>query len=126
MRLVTFGPDDFPTPGVLTPLSAPLGAHTHVVDLVAAFAADGAGPPLTGGVRQLLTMSANGGLERAQAAAADGRWQTPLKAVKLHAPISDPEKIICGTHCRVVAIASPSPIIFAVLRVCVWCFRQSA
>lgn len=103
MRLVTFGPCDSPTPGVLVPLAAPLGAHTHVVDLVAAFASDGFGPPLTGGMRQLLTMSADGSLERARAAADDGRWRMLLAGVKLRAPISDPEKIICGMCSQPVA-----------------------
>ena len=52
MRLVTFSDnsDVSRRVGVLVPLSAAQGAHTFVVDLVAAFAADGKGPPLTGGV----------------------------------------------------------------------------
>ena len=98
MRLVTFGTDAAPRPGVLVPLTAALGAHTHVVDLAAAFAADGAGPALTGGMRQLLHMSEHGSLRRARAAAEDGRWRVELSTTKLHAPISDPEKIICSAH----------------------------
>ena len=98
MRLVSFTPPhDGPTStGVLVPLGAAIDTHTHVVDLVSAFLADNGGAPLTGGMRQLLTMK--DGLLRAHAAAEDGRWRTPLASVTLQAPISDPEKIICGVR----------------------------
>lgn len=119
MRLVTFGPDNAPRPGVLVPLGAGIGMHTHIVDLVAAFAVDGAGPTLTGGMRQLLASSAEGSLERARAAAGDGRWRVALSTAKLHAPISDPEKIICvgmnyHDHCTEQSFPIPKePVLFS-------------
>ena len=98
VRLVTFSSGaDAPRVGVLVPLQAKVDTHTHVVDLVAAFAADG-GAPLAGGMRHLLAILDSGGLTRVLAAAESGRWRTPVASATLHAPISDPEKIICGAR----------------------------
>lgn len=98
MRLLSFTTANAPAElavGVLVPLGSPAGAHTHVVNLTAAFATDG-GRPLARGMRQLLEeMDGGGGLERASAAAASGRWRLPLGAITVRAPIYDPEKIIC-------------------------------
>lgn len=99
VRLVSFtaGADAAPRVGVLIPLGAAEYAHTHVVDLVAAFAADG-GPPLTGGMRTLLSSLDSSSGIRVRTAAQDGRWRTALADTRLHAPITDPEKIICGAR----------------------------
>jgi len=116
MRLVSYSSAEGATalPGVLVPLGAPLDAHTHVVDLVSAFAADG-GPALTRGMRQVI----ESGLERARAAAESGSWRVPVASVKLHAPISDPEKIICVgmnyyDHCTEQNFPIPQePVLFS-------------
>ena len=121
MRLVTFSEaDERRRVGVLVPLDAALNAHTHVVDLVAAFAADGAtGPPLAGGMRQLLDGMSDGSLRRARTAAQSGRWRSALSAVTIHAPITDPEKIICigmnyYDHCTEQNFPIPKePVIFS-------------
>ena len=96
MRLVSFVGPNAPTKlqvGVLVPLDAPAGSHTHVVNLTAAFAADG-GAPLHRGMRQLLEEAdTGGGLDRAAAAVAGGRWRVCLDSVTLRAPLYDPEKV---------------------------------
>lgn len=101
MRLVSFA--GAPTAGethigVLVPLGAALDAHTHVCDLSAAYAADGAGEPLSkrGGMRELLEIAEeSGGFGRAAAAAASGRWRIALSDVRLLAPINNSEKVVC-------------------------------
>ena len=108
MRLVSFvgsnSPDRLQV-GVLFPLGGAVGTHTHVVNLTAAFAADG-GSPLHRGMRQLLEDADTGGsLDRAAAAVASGRWRVPLDAVALRAPLYDPEKVRarssrCAALCR--------------------------
>lgn len=120
MRLVSFtealAPRDVHV-GVLYPLGGAPGTHTHVVDLTAAFAADG-GAPLHRGMRQLLE-EAEVGLERAGAAAQSGRWRVDLAGVSLKAPISDPEKLICVgmnyyDHCTEQNFPIPEiPVIFS-------------
>ena len=119
MRLVTFSsekPACTAHPGVLWPLGAAVNAHTHVVDLVAAFAADG-GPALAGGTRELLSMPA--GLDRALKAAKSGQFCIALSDATLLAPISNPEKIICvgmnyHDHCTEQNFPIPKePVLFS-------------
>ena len=101
VRLVSFAPTARPDEvrvGVLVPLGAAVDTHTHVCDLSAAFASDGAGEPLSkrGGMRELLEVAdASGGFGRVAAAAATGRHRLALSEVRLLAPIDNSEKVIC-------------------------------
>lgn len=121
MRLVSFlGPNDQNLQvGVLVPLGGAVGTHTHVVNLSAAFAADG-GAPLHRGMRQLLEEADSGGsLDRAGVAVASGRWRVAIDAISLRAPLYDPEKIICVgmnyyDHCTEQNFPIPKePVIFS-------------
>ena len=119
MRYVTFSTTTNPTRrvGVLVPLGNAPGTHTHVVDLSAAFEADG-GAPLTGGMRGLLA-SLDTALPRTRTAASSGQYRTEISGATLHAPISDPEKIICVgmnyfDHCAEIGVAVPKePVLFS-------------
>ena len=101
VRLVSFAPTARPDEvrvGVLVPLGAAVDTHTHVCDLSAAFASDGAGEPLSkrGGMRELLEVAdASGGFGRVAGAAATGRHRLALSEVRLLAPIDNSEKVIC-------------------------------
>jgi len=104
---------------VLVPLGGAVGTHTHVVNLSAAFAADG-GAPLHRGMRQLLEEADSGGsLDRAGVAVASGRWRVAIDAISLRAPLYDPEKIICVgmnyyDHCTEQNFPIPKePVIFS-------------
>ena len=122
MRLVSFSGAGSPHEvlcGVLVPLGAPPGTHTHVVNLTAAFSSDG-GAPLTRGMRQLLEEAGVGGsFDRATAAAQSGKYRVALSAVTIRAPIYDPEKIICVgmnyyDHCTEQNFPIPKePVIFS-------------
>jgi 2-keto-4-pentenoate hydratase/2-oxohepta-3-ene-1,7-dioic acid hydratase in catechol pathway len=122
MRLVSFttaSGGDAHHVGVLVPLGAAVDTHTHVCDLTEAFANDGGGTPLTGGMRQLLQMVEGGGMARATAAASSGRWRIARSSITLRAPISDPEKIICVgmnyyDHCTEQNFPIPKePVLFS-------------
>ena len=122
MRLVSFTHPDAPgetAVGVLVPLGGAHGTHTHVVNLTAAFAADG-GVPLVRGMRQLLEEADSAGaFDRARAAASSGRWRISLDTVAIRAPIYDPEKIICvgmnyHDHCTEQNFPIPKePVMFS-------------
>jgi 2-keto-4-pentenoate hydratase/2-oxohepta-3-ene-1,7-dioic acid hydratase in catechol pathway len=107
MRLVSFDAGDGPRAGVLE--------DDRVVDAWAAV-----GEPHRGSLRELI---AAGRVEELRADLGNtGAPSHPLAAVRLLAPIGDPEKIICiglnyGKHAAEVGIeAPPSPTIFAKYR----------
>jgi len=109
MRLVSFSlGSQQPHVGVL--------AEDYVVDLTAAYVADGRS--LARGMRQLLEEGEEA-LEFAASAAASGLWRLALSAVKLLAPIYDPEKILCvgmnyRDHCTEQNFPIPEvPVLFS-------------
>ena len=91
MRLVSFYASGVLTPGVLLPVDAAEGAHTHVCDLCAAFEQNGF-PGVTT-MRRVLEH----GVERARqfASASTSATQLAIGTVKLGPPIADPEKVMC-------------------------------
>jgi 2-keto-4-pentenoate hydratase/2-oxohepta-3-ene-1,7-dioic acid hydratase in catechol pathway len=70
-------------------------------------------------MRQLLEEFELGGFDRAKAAATSGKWRVALGAVRVCAPIYDPEKIICVgmnyyDHCTEQNFPIPKePVIFS-------------
>ena len=90
MRLVSFHEAGLLKPGVLVPLDAPEGQHTHVCDLAAAYVADGE-PAGTVTMRKVLEL----GLARARQHAQAGRRLLAMATVKLGPPIADSQKVLC-------------------------------
>ena len=90
MRLISFHEAGLLKPGVLVPLDASEGEHTHVCDLAAAYIADGE-PAGTVTMRKVLEL----GLARARQHAQAGRRLLAIATVKLGPPIADSQKVLC-------------------------------